>query len=56
MMTATEYAHMTANEFTKDEVVAMEREVARVLDYDIDTCTVSDALHLLFASEPRVED
>ena len=56
MVTATEYAHMTANEFTKDQVVMMEREVARVLDYDIDTCTVNDALHLLFASEPRVED
>ena len=44
MMTSMEYAHMTANEFSREEVVAMEKEVARAIDYNFDTFTISERL------------
>ena len=46
MMTATEYSHMTASEFSKEEVVAMEKEIARAINFEFDTCTASEAIHM----------
>ena len=48
MTTSIEYAHMTANEFSREEVVAMEKEVAKAIDYDFDTCTAIEKLELMF--------
>lgn len=50
MMTSMEYAHMTANEFSREEVVAMEKEVARAIDYNFDTFTISELLTELYSS------
>ena len=42
---------MTANEFSREEVVAMEKEVARAIDYNFDTFTISELLTELYSSQ-----
>ena len=46
MMTSTEYSHMTANEFSREEVVAVEKEIAKAIDYQFDTCTATEAINM----------
>ena len=46
MMTSTEYSHMTANEFTREEVVAVEKEIAKAIDYQFDTCTATEVINM----------
>ena len=46
MMSSTEYSHMTANEFTREEVVAMEKEIAKAIDYQFDSCTAIEAINM----------
>ena len=46
MMSSTEYSHMTANEFSREEVVAMEKEIAKAIDYKFDSCTAIEAINM----------
>lgn len=45
MMTATEYSHMTAGEFSREEVVAKEKEIAKAIDFQFDTCTAIEVIN-----------
>ena len=47
MMTAMEYAHMTAEEFSKEDVVAMEKEIAQAIEFAFDTCTSVEIVNQL---------
>jgi len=47
MMTSMEYAHMTAEEFSRQDVVAMEKEIAKAIDFEFDTCTSAEMVHQL---------
>ena len=51
MMTSLEYAHMTADEWSRADVVAMEKLVAKAIDFDLDTCTSFEMVKPLLATD-----
>ena len=53
MMTAMEYAHMTAEEFSKEDVVAMEKEIAQAIEFSFDTCTSVEVVNQLAQSDDK---
>ena len=56
MMTSTEYSHMTANEFSREEVVAMEKEIAKAIDYQFDSCTAIEAINMSLVPKSRAQE
>lgn len=48
-----DYANMTSGAFSKDLVVAMEKSVARVINYQIDSCTSCEMVHELLHRNDR---
>ena len=37
---------MTANEFSREDVIAMEKEIARAIDYEFDSCTSIEVIKI----------